>query len=327
MLAITATGSYGFFNIQVQGIALSILDDSMLPFSLPTPCQPLGDGLALLLLPAALAAGLAITAACGLALLELPRLGSVSAANLARGTYAQKALRAAICAHEALKPLGVGHSYGPFGAMTTFRWELIFETCGAGSTWTQVEFPYKPGDIDVRPRFMPVGHFARLDWRLWFVPLQMSRTSFDRVPDWVLQFVQQLLRGSPEVLALTASHKALETPLRLVRMSIWDYHLSSCELKTHACREVTLTPPERDAAYVESSCWRLTPRKRPREDSADASSAGVPPCSAARTEWGRWWYRRYVASVGTYGLGADGQLQRQSPLTVPALPPGWPHTI
>merc|ERR1719446_275999 len=102
--------------------------------------------------------------------------------------------------------------------MTTFRWELIFELSSDALTWTQLEFPYKPGCIDTPPQFMPIGHFARLDWRLWFVPLSMGRGFWD-MPDWVEGFILQLLRGSEDVAGLTRQGKTIsERPPKYVRV-------------------------------------------------------------------------------------------------------------
>lgn len=178
--------------------------------------------------------------------------------------------------------------------MTTFRWELIFEVSSDGGTWTQLELPYKPGCINARPRWMPVGHFARLDWRLWFVPLSMGRGRWE-LPDWVEGFIVQLLRGSEPVAALTLQHKALmASPPRFVRVSVWDYHFSSCRdpMGVHRCSQVITTSAEHSAAYKPSnSCQPVLAGK------------GLHPSGchdASVVQWGRWWYRRFIGGIGTY---------------------------
>jgi len=295
MLAISSTGSYGFFNVQVLGLAASILDDAMLPtFGLPAPpgdAQPLWCALSLL--PAVLAFGLWAASACGLSMLQLPRLADSFAPP--PDTLARRAFDQASAAHEVLYKLGVGHSYGPFAAMTAFRWELIFDFSLDGTEWMQLEFPYKPGGIDKRPVWMPLGHFARLDWRLWFVPLAMSRGRTE-LPEWLENFVIRLLEASPAVVALTANGASLVgAPPKYVRLSLWDYHLSSCDTAVHDCPQVSFSTEERSEAHsrLRGGCCQA-----PSRDSTGASSV----------EWGRWWYRRLVRRIGVYFL-KDGQLQ------------------
>lgn len=279
MAAISSTGSYGFFNCQVLGLAVSILDDSMLPLRLPPPMQ-LPRWPSVLLLPAVSALGLWAACACGLSMLQLPRLTE----SLAPSRIAGRAFELASAAHEAARGLGIGHCYGPFATMTTFRWELIFDLSPDGVTWTQLEFPHTPGCIDTRPRWMPLGHFARLDWWLWFLPLALSRGA--ELPHWAEAFVARLLEGSPSVAALTR-HGQLPSA-RYVRLSLWDYHLSSCDPVVHRCSQVLVSSEEQAKAYGKSVCR------------APSVSPGV--------EWGRWWYRRLVRRLGTYSL-KDGALQ------------------
>lgn len=324
MCAIAATGNYGFFNFQVLFITMSVLDDSALPFSFPAAWDPVPDWAAMVLLPGAFACGLLFAAASGLALLQLPRLGGI--VNTTPGSLADSALSVAQKSHEALYPIGIGHSYGPFAGMTTFRWELIFELSSDGEQWVQLEFPYKPGCIDTRPQWMPIGHFARLDWRLWFVPLGMGRGRWD-LPTWVAGFAGQLLKGSPPVAALTRSRDSIvASPPKFVRVSVWDYHFSSCNPTVHQCSQVSFSRADRDAAYVERSWWEAPAVANRRGDAVGAAERTGPsspaPGSArlGRTggeskrqrvgteEWGRWWYRRLVARCGVYSL-REGQLQ------------------
>lgn len=285
MTAIMCTGNYGFFNLQVLGLAVSMLDDSLLPFSLSTPCDPLPRVLAVLLLPGVAVVGVGLAAACGMCLLDLPRLSN-AAPQPKEGSWPGRALALAQKAHDSLRVLGIGHSYGPFAAMTTFRWELIFEVTTDGTTWTQLEFPNKPGCIDTRPQWMPVFHFARLDWRLWFVPLGMSRGCRE-LPEWVQSFILQLLKGSGPVAKLTRHPESLiKTPPVSVRVSVWDYHFSSCDPSVHQCpAQVTLTGAERDAAYDQPANWLGVPTaKATRSVVLDRSSGEALGFTVQRIE-------------------------------------------
>eukprot|EP00931_Biecheleriopsis_adriatica_P047649 TRINITY_DN27483_c0_g1_i1.p1 TRINITY_DN27483_c0_g1~~TRINITY_DN27483_c0_g1_i1.p1 ORF type:complete len:693 (+),score=108.19 TRINITY_DN27483_c0_g1_i1:93-2081(+) len=287
MVAIASTGNYGFFNLQVLGLSMSMLDDSLLPVALPTVCE-LPWQMALPLLPAAVALGAYVGAACGASILQLPRLGGAGVMD--PGSIAEKAVNMVQLAQHALHPIGIGHSYGPFAGMTTFRWELIFDLSFDGETWNQLEFPYKPGCVNTAPQWMPLGHFARLDWRLWFVPLAMARGQWE-LPDWVENFIAQLLRGSEPVAALTQHRDAIAAvPPKFIRVSVWDYHFSSCDPTVHQCPQVAFTRGERDAAYAVMKA-SPTLRKMP-----------------SKAEWGSWWYRQLVRQCGIYFI-QDGQLQ------------------
>lgn len=315
MVMIQSTGNYGFFNVQVGGLAVSFLDDSLLPFSLYPQCEALPTWLTLALLPVVASFGLYVSVACSFSLLQLPRLGGI--ANPASGSTAEWALSMCQKAHESLHPLGIGHSYGPFAGMTTFRWELIFELSHDCVTWTQLEFPYKPGDINARPRWMPIGHFQRLDWRLWFVPLSMGRGRW-APPDWVESFVEKLLKGSPNVAALTMSRDDIvKSPPAFVRVSVWDYHFSSCDATPHQCPQVHVTRDEHASAYTSSSWWKPPCLNKPADspclgcNETFANNGQVqchPRQEDAPMEWGSWWYRRFVSRCGVYYLH-DGQLR------------------
>lgn len=306
MFAISATGNYGFFNIQVQSLAVSILDDSLIPFSLPTPVDIVPSSVAVVLLPFIMIFGMWIAAACGLSMLQLPRMEGI--VNVTSGSRMEKIFYAAQHAHEALHPLGIGHSYGPFAGMTTFRWELIFEFSNDNEHWIPIEFPYKPGCIDTKPQWMPLGHFARLDWRLWFVPLGFGRGRWE-LPDWVESFIKGLLRGSEHVAGLTMNKEAILSmkPTR-VRVSVWDYHFASCDPTVHQCAQVTITRAERDAACLNSKQSSSKWQPASQVSSVTSFSSRYDQQKDTPTEWGRWWYRRLVGHYGIYFL-RDGELQ------------------
>jgi len=300
MGAIASTGSYGFFNIQVLGVGLSVLDDSLLPISLSTPCDPLPDGIALILIPGVMTVGLWIGLACGFSLLDLPRLGNIMDAPPSSWTSA--ILGIGRKAHDELKCLGIGMSYGPFAAMTVYRWELIFHLSNDCVTWEQIEFPCKPGCINTKPQMMCLGHFARLDWKLWFVSLGMGRGQH-QVPEWVEDFIAQLLRGSPNVVALTLLNKTktMASPPRFIRMSVWDYHFASCDPKVHQCHQVTITSDEHEIAYMDTV----------KVKSSDDCVSLLQDAKLSETEWGRWWYRRLIRHCAIYYL-EDGVLHSRS---------------
>jgi hypothetical protein len=50
--------------------------------------------------------------------------------------------------------------------MTTSRPEIVIETSEDGESWREVEFPYKPGNVDRRPRFVATSSRTGLCRRL-----------------------------------------------------------------------------------------------------------------------------------------------------------------
>ncbi len=107
--------------------------------------------------------------------------------------------------------------YGLFADMTVTRPEIIVEGSNNGRTWRAYEFKWKPGRLDRRPRFV-APHQPRLDWQMWFAALSKRRARH-----WFTPFMQRLLEGSPEVLALLAHNPFPDRPPRFVRAVLYDY--------------------------------------------------------------------------------------------------------
>lgn len=102
-----------------------------------------------------------------------------------------------VSVHAALSIFSVGCHYGLFAHMTKTRDEIILEyshdyagllesqelkgdeaSAEKRATWHPVDFRYKPGSSPaegwVKPLLWPPLHMPRLDWRLWFIPLNGS---------------------------------------------------------------------------------------------------------------------------------------------------------
>src|SRR5262245_25270368 len=59
----------------------------------------------------------------------------------------------------------------------------------------------------------------RLDWQMWFAALSLP-------PQWFIAFLERLLEGSPEVLALLADNPFPDAPPRRVRATLYRYHMT-----------------------------------------------------------------------------------------------------
>ena len=79
---------------------------------------------------------------------------------------------------------------------------MIQQRFSIDGEWEQVHFKYKPDPHDssaspVRPVWI-APHHPRLDWQMWFAALQPT---YQGAP-WIIQLVDKLLEGSPDVRAL-----------------------------------------------------------------------------------------------------------------------------
>ncbi|CDJ28358.1 uncharacterized protein EMH_0040250 [Eimeria mitis] len=89
----------------------------------------------------------------------------------------------------------VCNGYGLFSVVTTGRLELVLEelqqTAEQRPQWREISLPYKPGDVNTPPPWLLWGHFPRLDWRLWFIPLRLKSALKGAVAGLPLQQQQQ----------------------------------------------------------------------------------------------------------------------------------------
>ncbi|XP_076848928.1 lipase maturation factor 2a [Brachyhypopomus gauderio] len=90
------------------------------------------------------------------------------------------------------------NSYGLFRRMTGVggRPEVIVEGSMDGSTWTEIEFMYKPGNRSAAPPVV-TPHQPRLDWQMWFAALGPHTQS-----PWFSSLVHRLLQGKRDVIKL-----------------------------------------------------------------------------------------------------------------------------
>jgi len=199
---IALTGNYAFFNLLSVGLCLTCLDDGWwrrVHLGGPGP----GAASAQARAPAAV---LRWFAALSVGVTFFESVAAVSA-----GAAASPIVRAVA---EAVGPFRSFNDYGLFRVMTTERPELVFEGSNDGTDWREYEFPYKPGDLSRRPRWV-APHQPRLDWQLWFAALYPPEDN-----PWVGTVCELLLRGDGAVLGLFSKNPFPGRPpayLRVVR--------------------------------------------------------------------------------------------------------------
>lgn len=208
------TGNYTFFNLLAVAITLFLFDDQALRGVAWTPRrvrewlmeEPLQTGRAGRL------------AAAALTLLILP----LGLARIFENVTAQLPGPLEVLARYT-SPFQVVNSYGLFAVMTTERLEIVVEGSDDGQQWRAYGFPYKPGDVNRAPRWA-APYQPRLDWQMWFAALGDYRTN-----PWFVAFVERVLEGSPQVLALLDKNPFADHPPRYVRAVTYEYRFSTWE--------------------------------------------------------------------------------------------------
>jgi predicted DCC family thiol-disulfide oxidoreductase YuxK len=211
-ILILLTGNYGFFNLLTILLCVLLLDDRFLqrwvPARLAGRLPTAGP------IRRSWRRRLAMTAAAAVTLLTM-----VLMATRLLGPAAVPG--PLLVAASWVAPLRTFNNYGLFAVMTPDRPEIQVEGSNDGRTWQPYTFRWKPGDLAQPPR-LATPHMPRLDWQMWFAALaDPSRTR------WFSPFLQALLEGRPEVLALLGGNPFPEEPPRYVRAVLYRYRFTS----------------------------------------------------------------------------------------------------
>ena len=221
---IILTANYTFLNYLVLALGILLVDDRFVesilparfrsfigrcdgvpwPFRLPAGAQSAFSGLKKSV------AGLALGAVCYITLSSLIGM-------LIPGIPLPKV--------EWLDPFRIANRYGLFASMTHERYEIEFQGTRDGKAWIAYPFRYKPQDLKTAPGIY-APYQPRFEWNLWFASLDNWRQS-----PFVVSTEVQLLKGSPEVIALFASDPFKGDPPKAVRSVIWQYWFTDMSTK------------------------------------------------------------------------------------------------
>lgn len=233
MVAIEATGNFGFFNLQTIALALPLLNDRFLKRLIPRRWQrarPAPQIVPVISRWRSIVARLAMTPILAISLLTIVREMS----STARGAKLPLAVKTPIewadaillswgkpWVLEPLAPWRTINGYGLFRVMTTHRHEIVIEISDDGVAWVECEFPYKPGRID-RPPPIVAPHMPRLDWQMWFAALNPRGNQ-----NWLAALVERILEGSPSVGRLLDHPDIKANPPKYVRLAYYEYHFTT----------------------------------------------------------------------------------------------------
>ena len=237
-LAIAWTGNYGFFNLLTLVLCVALLDDRAIERVLPTlserrlgtpTARQIGEIIRGGSWASMLRGLLATTLVAASLLVTLRELRRTLPADHRAGPIGaalewseQKLLRPARPVLAAISPFHSVNGYGLFRSMTTARPEIVIEGSADGTTWTEIEFKWKPGDLQRRPRLV-APHQPRLDWQMWFAALDPGHTG------WLAPLLRSLLEGEPAVLGLLDAPEWKSEAPRYVRLRYYQYRFTTPE--------------------------------------------------------------------------------------------------
>jgi hypothetical protein len=210
---IAFTGNYAYFNILSIGLCFTCLDDAWWDRVRRWCCNRN---------PANVSSGATWnprpTLLRWFAALSVGVTFFETTATLSRGAAGSPLVRAV---ESAVGPFRSFNDYGLFAVMTTERPELVFEGSNDGNDWREYGFPFKPGDLSRRPRWV-APYQPRLDWQLWFAALD----SPDNNP-WVGTVCERILENDRDVLALFSVNPFPDRAPRFVRVVRYRYEFTN----------------------------------------------------------------------------------------------------
>jgi len=207
------TGNYNFFNILTALLCLPLFDDAALYAILPRlfrkQIAPAPRRKIFLAIAGMLAVIIVSVSACQLYITFDPEDIPAPIAWISRS----------------IEPLHIVNTYGLFAVMTTSRPAIIIEGSDDGVHWKEYAFKYNPDDVR-RPPSWNIPHQPRLDWQLWFAALESAQQN-----PWMAHFLEQVLRNSPDVIALLGHNPFPDKPPVYVRALLYDYTYSDATEK------------------------------------------------------------------------------------------------
>jgi len=223
MVMIGATGNYNFFNLLTVVLCVMLFDDAFwrrrvsrrwliwIDGPRPRPRWPMVR-----------TSALAIVGVCIVGLSLVPAIRRCVPSDRWPGWVRAKTTQSVL---QTLVPFKSINAYGLFADLTTERPEIVIEGSQDGREWSEYEFHWKPGDVNVRPKFVQ-PHQPRVDWQMWFAALGSPQRN-----QWLFAMMRRIQEGSPEVLAFFARNPFPEAPPRYIRAVLYMYHFSSPEVK------------------------------------------------------------------------------------------------
>ena len=123
-----------------------------------------------------------------------------------------------------VKPFAIVNKYHVFPTMRIERYELLIYGSMDGEHWHEYRFKYKPGELNQFPGVV-MPHHPRLDWLMWFVTLHPHFIPFFE------SFLDALMEGSPDVLALLEDNPFPDTKPNIIKVDLYRYQFTDYETR------------------------------------------------------------------------------------------------
>jgi lipase maturation factor 1 len=260
---IAVTGNYGFFNLLALVLCLSLLDDDALRRLVPPFVRRRNLSIAarsVTRIPGDEARASAHRGlrplAFGSVVCVMFALGGIAFLREMLATAGRPESRWMSTLLAPVAPFSSFNGYGLFRVMTTERPEIVIERSDDGETWTEIAFPYKPGDVMRAPPFV-APHMPRLDWQMWFAALDPRSAT-----GWLVPFLERILEGKGPAAALVSIER--DDAPRFVRLAYYRYHFSNASL--HRATGAWWTREFVDYLTQPLSLEDLRPRSPPPSD-------------------------------------------------------------
>ena len=127
-----------------------------------------------------------------------------------------------------LSPFLLVNRYGLLGSPRMERREIIIEGSMDRETWLPYEFAWKPGNTMQAP-FWAVPHMPRIDWIMWYA----STTTLEENP-WFPKFMARILDGEPSVVSAFAHNPFPIDPPQALRAVLYEYRFSTHDERTES---------------------------------------------------------------------------------------------
>lgn len=209
---IILTSNHNFFNLLTIVLCLFLFDDRAVARVVPASWARRAEAGKLLPDRPSRAAGIAILAVT----LVLVPTSLITAAELIRG----RPLPVVSAWAQWLAPLRIANRYHVFPKIERERIELQIDVSADGERWEPLDFRYRPDEVSQTPVFV-VPHHPRVDWTLWFVPMNPI------FMDWFERFLERVLEGSPSVTALLARAPLDGASPRMLRVQVFRYRFAT----------------------------------------------------------------------------------------------------
>lgn len=208
-LLIIATSNHNFINLLTILLCLFLFDDQAVKRVLPMRLAQLGQGVS--------SKGLVEKVVFAPVALFIVVVSCMQVFFMTSGLMPPASM---LMVDKVATSFSLSNRYHIFPVMDTDRPELITEWSQDGTTWTALEFKYKPGDPMRPPEFI-VPHHPRLDWLMWFVPKSGPPFIYT-----YQRFLERLKQGSKPVLALLPAGTFKDGPPKYLRARVEDYRFA-----------------------------------------------------------------------------------------------------